>query len=509
MNVDDQGTVIALLQGDSGGLGSTEQSIATHISRIFLKKDRVLKLKQAVLFPYVDYSTAEKRLAACHAELELNRRTAPELYLGVRTITREQDGGLTFDGAGVLVDAVVEMRRFAEEDLFDNMAQRGALTPAIMTELARRIAAFHKAAIISKQRGGAAGMSEVLDINDRSLQAASLVSIEQADRFAQSFRDQLGTHALLLESRREAGKVRRCHGDLILRNICLIDGVPTLFDCIEFSEALATVDVLYDLAFLLMDLWYRGQRAHANLVLNRYLDACDEVDGLPLMPFFMAVRAAVRAHVTAAQAIGLQGNAAPLVRKEALAYFDLASSLLVQGQTRLLAFGGFSGSGKSTQAAHVAPRIGLPPGARVLNSDRIRKRLHGVPAEEHLPKSAYHPEVSRQVYTALFEEAREALQSGTSVITDAVFDRSEDRAAIETLAREADVPFHGFWLEAPKDILVSRIEARVRDASDATADVLAGQLQHRTGVISWHRIHAKDGQTAVTKDILAAIGLEA
>jgi aminoglycoside phosphotransferase family enzyme len=159
------------------------------------------------------------------------------------------------------------------------MAQNGILSPELITELARQVAKLHRSAAVSFTHGGSADIAAVLDINDRGLRDASLVSPVAAGDFADLFRQALSRHSDCLEQRRRAGKVRRCHGDLILRNICLIDGAPTLFDCLEFNEALATIDVLYDLAFLLMDLWHRDQRELANLVYNRYLDECDEIDG--------------------------------------------------------------------------------------------------------------------------------------------------------------------------------------------------------------------------------------
>lgn len=498
----DQSGAIALLAGDAGGMGPTEATIVTHISRIFLKRDRALKLKQAVRFPYVDYSTPELRLTACQAELDLNRRTAPGLYIAVRRITRSNGGRLAFDGDGELVDAVVEMRRFADDSLFDGIAVRNSLTPAHMTALAREIAAFHDAAPTSFHFGGYDGMADVLDINERSLGAADLVSSDEATAFAKAFRQRLDDRRALLDSRRAAGKVRRCHGDLILRNICLFEGKPTLFDCIEFSEPLATIDVLYDLAFLLMDLWHRGQRQLANFLFNRYLDARDETDGLDLVPFFMAVRAAVRAHVTAAQAMALHGHAALAARREALAYFSLAKALLQPAGARLFAFGGFSGSGKSTLAAQLAPQIGPPPGARVLSSDRIRKQLHGVAAEERLASPAYRPEVSRQVYDLMFREAERALQAGASVVMDAVFDLSDHRGAAEELARKAGLPFNGFWLDAPRHVLAARIAGRKDDPSDATSAVLDAQLGRGAGDVRWTRIDAQRDVAAVAAQVL-------
>jgi predicted kinase len=274
-----------------------------------------------------------------------------------------------------------------------------------------------------------------------------------------------------------------------------------LFDCIEFDETLATIDVLYDLAFLLMDLWHRGQREPANLVFNRYLDVCDESDGLGSVAFFMAVRAAVRTHVTAAQAAGSPPQRSGPVLSEARAYFDLALSLLRPAKPELVAVGGLSGTGKSTLAARVGADLGIAPGARILNSDRVRKRLHGVPAETRLPEAAYRPDVSESVYASLRHEAIRALAAGCSVVVDAVFDRPADRAAIEAVAARAGVPFQGIWLEAPAPTLLARIEARRNDPSDATTDVLRTQLARDCGVITWRRLSAET-DPAVMRDVI-------
>lgn len=476
--------------------------ISTHASMIFLTDRSVYKLKQAVRFPYLDYSTPLRRHDACLAEFRLNSRTAPELYIGVRSITRDEHGKLALDGTGDMVDAVIEMQRFEDECLFDRMSQDGRLTPALLSDLAHRIAVFHKEAGVSLDHGGTQGIAGVLDINDRALRATGLVSDDAATAFSEKFQKALSHHSQVLEARRKSGKVRRCHGDLILRNICLWHGTPTLFDCIEFDENLATIDVLYDVAFLLMDLWRGNQRQLANVLLNRYLDETDETDGLGLVPFFMAIRATVRAHVTAAQAQHAPADTVESLLREARQYFDLAESLLTFAPPALVAVGGFSGSGKSLIASLIAPHIGSAPGARILNSDRIRKRIHGVPAEMHLPEAAYRSEVSERVYTTLRQEAERALRAGSAVVLDAVFDRADERDKVKQIALECHVPFSGFWLDASTELRASRVSARRNDPSDATAEIVRLQAERDISGIDWIKIDALREPTTIMAEIL-------
>jgi hypothetical protein len=288
--------------------------------------------------------------------------------------------------------------------------------------------------------------------------------------------------------------VRHCHGDLHLRNICLFDGKPTLFDCLEFDEALATIDVLYDLAFLLMDLEHRGLGHFANRVLNRYLDRSEEDGGLAAMPFFLSLRAAIRAHVTATALDHAADTAAGAkMACDAQRYLDLVERFLQPQPCRLVAIGGLSGSGKSTLAEGLAPELGLRPGARVLRSDVARKLLLGVDPEERLPATAYTQDTSARVYDALCRKAAMGLAAGYTVIVDAVALTAEERNSFAEVARAAGVPFSGLWLEARPEAMANRIRGRVRDASDASPEILAEQLRHDTGEIDWVRIDAGGG----------------
>ena len=484
------------------GVTDPVETIETHISRIFLAGDRAYKMKRDVKLPYADFSTPELRLATCRKELELNSRTAPELYLRVRRITRKAGGEFEFDGDGELVDAVVEMKRFDQSALLDRMAQADKLTPALMTETARVILSFHRGAPVAHSGGGAANIPGVLDINRAGFATSHVFADSEVEAFDASFRVALARHAFLLDRREAAGKVRRCHGDLHLRNICLIDGGPRLFDCIEFNEKIATVDVLYDLAFLLMDLWRRGFPALANLVANRYLDETDDEDGFVLLPFFMAVRSAVRAHVTATQAEESDDGSGKLAG-EARVYFELASKLLTEHPARLVAIGGLSGSGKTTIAEALAAHVGAPPGARIVESDRIRKALHGVPAETRLQDRAYRPEVSERVHREMARRAGLILSDGGSIVADAVFDRQADRERIERAAQDRSLPFLGIWLDAAPDVLWRRVERRKGGPSDATVDILSRQLRRGVGAIGWRRIDADRNPAEIVAGILA------
>ena len=495
---EDHRDVVAFLKDPSSygpGVDRVEV-IETHASLVFIAGDRVFKLKRAVAYPYLDFSTADLRRRACEAELVLNRRTAPALYEEVRGLYRDAGAAVSFAPNGEAVDWVVVMRRFEQDLLFDALAKTGGLDRHIMDRLADHIAQFHASAERHFDHGGAAELADLAEVQYRCLAAPSRAdfSLDRVESIRKKWQERVAVLAELLDRRRAAGKVRHCHGDLHLRNICLLDGEPTLFDCLEFDEALASIDVLYDLAFLLMDLEHRGLGHFANRVFNRYLDRSEEDDGLAAMPLFLSLRAAIRAHVTAT---GLE-HAAHAVAGAKMAcdarrYLDLAHRFLQPQPCRLVAIGGLSGSGKSTLAAGLAPELGLRPGARVLRSDVIRKLLLGVDPEERLPATAYTRQTSARVYDALRRKAAVGLAAGYTVVIDAVALTSEERSSFAEVARAAAVPFSGLWLEARPKAMENRIRGRVRDASDASPEILAEQLRHDTGKIDWVRIDAGGG----------------
>ncbi len=501
MSADDQGPVIAFLSDPATHGVAAVERIDTHASVVFLAGNRAYKLKRAVRFSYLDYSTLALREQYCRAELALNRRTAPSLYEAVRPVTREA-GGFAFGGPGPVVDWVVVMRRFDQDTLFDRLAERGALTAPLVLHLAAQIAQFHAAAEVDADAGGLAGMRETVKINADNLGAAPADVFDAVDvaRLTAATDAALARVTETLESRRRGGRVRWCHGDLHLRNICLVEGRPTLFDCIEFSRLIACIDVFYDLAFLLMDLHGRGLDQAGNAIFNRYLDLRDESDGLPVLPLFLSVRAAVRAHVTAAAA-GQQPPSEPRVELVGTArrYLTLATALLRPAPPRLIAVGGLSGSGKSALAYALAPDIGGVPGARVVRSDVIRKQLFKAGLTDRLPPSAYESETTERVYRRMAEMAEAALAAGHSVIADAVHADPRERSAIAAVARRSGAPFRGLWLDASGSVLEARVTDRRGDASDADAAVVRRQQRYDLGALEWHRIDASGAAADVAK----------
>ena len=504
MNTADQSTVVDFLSSGAAHRGAPVERIETHTSLVFLAADRALKLKRAVRYDYLDYSTLDLRRAMCEAELRLNRRTAPALYRRVVPVTQQADGSLAIGGSGQPVEWLLEMARFDQGCLLDRLAQNGSLSMDAMRPLATAIARFHADARRRVDQGGWLAMQDLIDGNAAGFRndAPGVLDSTACARLTERSRLMAGRVRPLLDARRDDGFVRECHGDLHLGNIVLVDGTPTLFDAIEFSDAISCIDVLYDVAFVLMDLWQRGLRDHANALFNGYLAETVDLSGLALMPLFLSCRAAVRAKTTAtAAALQTTASRSRERRRVAEQYLASAERHIDPPPACLIGIGGLSGSGKSTLARSIAPLVGGAPGAVVLRSDEIRKRLCSVTPYERLGPQGYTPAANRLVYQTLLAQARTILRGGHPVIADAVFARPEDREALQALAAEAGVPFFGGWLDAAEPLLVSRLEARGPDVSDATPEVLRGQLATGLGTLRWSRIDASRSKPEVIAGI--------
>ena len=491
-----------LRAGADGGV-PCEQVIETSISWIFLFKDRALKLKKPVNLGFLDFTTPEKRRWASERELAFNHDTAPDIYRRVHAIHRGEDGVVSFDGAGAAVEWALEMRRFDETAVLAN--RLSVVDGAFAEDLGRRVARYHIHAAAGGVGGGAEGLAFVLRSNAQLLRGeARDLGAEDVERLIAATDEAFEAAAPLLDRRLADGFVRCCHGDLHLGNILLEAGAPILFDCIEFNDRLREIDVLYDVAFLLMDLSFRDTTAAANRVMNSWFDeAARGFDqrlwaGLAALPLFQAVRATVRAHVNV-----LEGKSDVSKR-----YLAAAERYLEPDAPMLIAVGGLSGSGKSTLARTLGPTLGAAPGAIILRTDEIRKRLWGCEPTDRLPRAAYSAEASAAVYAELYGVARACLEAGRAVVVDAVFLRAEERRRIEAVASEAGARFHGVWLEAPADILRQRIAGRRNDASDADARVLDLQLAEDPGPIVWLR-RASDTSAEAVDDLQRRLGLSA
>ncbi len=492
----DQGKVLDFM-GRAGTYDpppATVECIETHASYVFLAGDFAYKVKRAVKYPFLDFSTLEKRRIACLNELRLNTRTAPQLYLEVIPITVEAGGDFRLGGDGEPVEWALVMRRFAQSGLFDRMAEEGRLSLDMMGRLAEVIASFHATADrILTQEQAILPLSGIIAEHEDVLAAnPDVFPQEAAQQLVQLTRTAINGFSPLLRDRARDGNVRHCHGDLHLRNIVEIAGQPVLFDALEFDDRLATIDVLYDLAFLLMDLGKRGLKAHASAVLNAYLDAggTGNLLGLAALPLFLSLRAMIRAKVELLRAQTAASAERSRLHDDVGAYFRLACAVLAPARPRLIAIGGLSGSGKSVVARAIAAEIGPFPGAVIVRSDLERKRLFGVAPDARLPTEAYTQAISDQVYAQCRKRAGLALAVGRPVIVDAVHAKPQERDAVTALAASHGAAFTGLWLDVPAALMRERVGKREGDVSDATPSVVDAQLAYDLGALAFERIDA-------------------
>lgn len=500
-----QAEVLRLLKDPATHGGQRPTRLETHISAIFLAGDQAWKLKKAVRLPFLDFSALEARRQACQAEVEINRRAAPALYLGAEPVTRGPDGALRIGGEGEAVEWLVHMRRFDQRTLYSRLVAAGRVDRLRIQALTEAVWRFHQIAPPRPDRGGVAGLTWVIDTNQASMAAhPAILDPKAVKRLAEQSRAWLARLGPLLEERRAAGRVRQCHGDLHCGNICEVDGQPTLFDAIEFSDDIACIDVFHDLAFLLMDLQRRGARPLAGYALNHYLDLSGDYQGVALLPLLLSLRAAVRAHVLATMAAG-QGGAAALI-DEARAYLEAAETYLSPPAPSLLAVGGLSGSGKSRMGRELAPLLAVPAAA-VVRTDSLRKQMMGVGLLDKLGPDGYTPEVTERTYQALYDTCLMVLKGGHAAVADAVFAKPEQRDAIEQVARAAGVPFRALWLETRPDVAAHRIRGRKANVSDATVAVLEKQLEYDLGDIRWTRVQTGGSKAGALRDGRAALGL--
>ncbi len=455
------------------------EMIQTHASWVFLTGAWAYKFKKPVDFGFMDFSTLEKRHYYCNQELRLNRRLAPALYLDVLPVYQHGES-FNLSGPDVIVDYCLKMVQFDQRNLLDRKLARHELKPAWMDMLANDVASFHACAeVCSNPEIDHAALLEdhirdnLAVANRHQPRAASPATLQKLADFGRS---ELKEKQADLIQRQHDRHIRDCHGDLHFRNIALIDGRPTLFDCIEFNSAYRIIDTMNDIAFLVMDCDAHARPDLGMRFLSRYLEQSGDYAGLQLLPLYLFYRASVRGKVACMLADELPEAQQAPQWQEAQRYFELAASYGAASYDRgnsptLFAIGGLSGSGKS----HLALRGCGIKRAIIIRSDATRKRIAGDSPELDL----YGQQMHIRTYAAMFDAARICINAGFSVILDATFLHPDSRRQCRELAEACTVPMQFFWLDIPVDQLKANILRRQQsghDISDADLRVLDLQL---------------------------------
>jgi aminoglycoside phosphotransferase family enzyme/predicted kinase len=477
----------------------------THISWVLLTGEFAYKVKKPIRLSFLDYSTLDRRRALCEEELRLNRRLAPGLYLGVSTIcgptaAPRVDG----DGDGAPVEYAVRMRQFAPQDELAALLAADTVTAADLAQLGAAIASFHLAATVvpaSAEYGRPDIIQQVTLDNFAELRALPEAAAwhSAVDNLE---RDVTALHARLrprMLERQAAGWVRECHGDLHCGNVVRRSGALTPFDGIEFDPKLRFIDVVNDIAFLTMDL---AERSHAELrhaVLQAWVEALGAWTALPLLPYYEAYRALVRAKVDALRALQLETGSAlrAAAVEDCSRYLAWARARVAPHRPALMITCGLSGSGKTWLARRLASRLG----ALHVRSDVERKRLAGLEAhaDSRSPPDAgiYSLEFNARTYAHLHDCAAAALVAGESIVVDAAFLRHGERQQFLDLARRVEARFTIVHCRAPEAVLRQRVAARAaarNDASEAGLDV----LQRQPGY--WEPFDVQQQSVVVTVD---------
>jgi aminoglycoside phosphotransferase family enzyme/predicted kinase len=459
--------------------------LQTHISFVILTGDYAYKVKKAVNFGFLDFSTLNKRRHFCYEEIRLNRRLAPDLYLGVVGITARGIIGLDEDTPpDQVLEYAVKMRQFDQQQLGSNLFDRGEFLPEYAQMLGKQVAEFHQRAMTNEyisQFGTASAMQKVAQDNyHHTLKYVGIAQTQSQLEETKAYTDRIFQEkAHIWLDRVAQGKIRECHGDIHLQNICLYQGKIQIFDCIEFNEPFRNTDTLYDASFLVMDLQFRGRWDLANIFLNSYLEFSNDYSGVELLALFCSMRAYIRAKVTS---FLLDDATIPPAQRQsaqqtAQQYYRLAWQYTQPTQGQIWMACGVSGSGKSTLARQLAPLHN----AIIIRSDAIRKHLAGIDLMERGDQSIYSPAMTQQVYAQLQHLGISLAQAGYTVILDAKYDRLEWRTPLITTAQRMGIPIQILFCTAPTEVLVQRLLDRAsanNDITDATVDLLAQQQQN-------------------------------
>jgi hypothetical protein len=455
---------------------STIQIVQTHISWVVLTGPFAYKIKKPADLGFLDFTTLEKRRHYCQEELRLNQAFAPDLYLEVVPIYKI-NAHFSFRPEGEIVEYAVRMRQFDQADMLINLFERGEFAASLAERLGERIAEIHKNAPVVDQTtsfGTPQAMAESVRMNFDTIRSFVGTVIPQnlfnaIQSFMYAFIEKNGW---LFDLRVKENRIKECHGDLHMRNICLYKGHVELFDRIEFNDAFKNIDVMYDLAFLLMDLKFRDSHRLANRILNTYIETTGDYQGVILLPFFQSVRALIRGEV--ALLTSADENVEPDLRSsskfEGLRYLNHAFEYTRKASGSLIVVCGLSGSGKSTFSKALADQKNFLH----IRSDAVRKHLAGVDLYGSSQEIYSHHHTS-ETYAKLIELGIVLAERGHSVILDAKFDRREFRDKLREKAASFGLSVHFVHCDAPAETLKTRLSQRTKDISDATEQHLDAQ----------------------------------
>ena len=465
---------------------------SSHIAIIFFAGDYVYKLKRAVIYPGVDFSTAEKRKLACIGEMKRSTVYAPHLIIGVKPIKRLKNGTIKIGGiSGEEIDTVIVEKRLPNKAILSFLLPSPDFDRFEAMDLAEHLAELHSKAKIFHNKWGVDVIQNIILENESILSCfPSSINLAELNTLTHKSLDILKQNKNLIQFRQKSGFVKKCHGDLLLSNIAYDKGKFLFFSPIEYNDSLDCIDTLYDLAFLTMDLEVKGLRRLSNIIFNHYMSYMNDIEGFPLMGLYQSIRAAGRAAVWAKTSALLQGEEKQHAIKQTQKYFKLACHFLIDFSPILIACGGLSGSGKSRIAREIGGLINPAPGAIILRDDVIKKQITGLAPHQRFNKTKNSPAFNKIVHEVLRQQASCALQTGSPVIVDALFDNEYERMAIQALADSLNIPFIGLWMDAPIDIRKQRVHARKNAPSGSRREKeLECQLCLETGHISWHQIN--------------------
>jgi hypothetical protein len=451
--------------------------IQTHVSYVLLTGEYAYKVKKPVDFGFLDYSTLEKRHHFCQEELRLNRRGAAELYLDVLPITQIGEQ-FHLNGDGEVVEYVVKMCQFPQDTLLTSMYDRGELTEDLLVALAKEIAQFHAIAATNDYIRSFGEIPKVRQSIDENYdQTESYIGGPQTQQQFEETRQYTDTFFAerqdLFAERMRQDRIRECHGDLHLRNICYWNDRLYLFDCIEFNEPFRFVDVMFDIAYIVMDLQARQRPDLCTLFLNTYLEQTGDWEGLKILPLYVSRQSYVRAKVTSFLLgdPGIPEADKKSLQETAALYYTLAWQVTKPKQGKLFIMSGLSGSGKTTTARKLA----VYQDAVHIRSDAVRKHLGGIPLDQRGGDDLYTPEMTQKTYGRLLDLGIQLASEGYPVILDAKYDRQSLRQEVIAKAEARQVPVQIIRCEAPVEVLRDRLDTRTGDIADATTDILAKQ----------------------------------